>query len=171
MHEDSTSSASRVWKMGWLMPAVLPILWGCRSAAPEEWGVQIAGTVAQYNGDALPGGEVLFYAVPLNGYPPRQALIGEDGRYGTRLAEGTYQVAVSNDILRGGPSAGVPMPKQAAARLRRPVSVTAPEHVRVAREGGRWLPIHARDQRPETSGLVCTVNPDTHVFDVRLRKP
>ena len=171
MNRSSTKRRLGTCLVGGLFSAALAIMAGCARSPKEPWGDALSGTILQHEDTPLPGGEILFYPDAAATFPPRQAIIGEDGTYSIRLAPGTYWVAVNNDVLRTGITASLRMPPQMAKVMKQPTGETVPEQVRGKKLPGKWMAMNALDQRPDTSGLVCTVNPDTHVFDVRLRKP
>ena len=143
---------------------------GCKEGHSREGETEVSGIVIQHTGVPMPGGLITFFPEGST-VSAAAALVQEDGSYTVRLPPGIFKIALSNDAQKK----VARMPKKEAAEMnerlkdsKNPVSIRRYQLL----SSGKWVPLHAKYLKSETSGLTCEVQAGTHPsFDVRLDRP
>lgn len=140
------------------------LLSGCSYSALGPQG-QITGKVT-YKGKPLPGGQVTF--LTSKGFT-FNSVIDPEGNYKLSVPVGEVRIALDNRMLLK--SNEPPKPD-----LRHPPGITPPPHAKqddndkssVPTITGTYVPLPAKYNSPDTSGLAYTVKSGSQNFDIEL---
>jgi hypothetical protein len=137
------------------------LLCGCNPSGMGPQG-QVSGKVT-YQGKPLPGGRVTFLTSKGLIF---SGPIDAEGNYKVKAAVGEAKVSVDNSMLKKDEAPKVD--------IRHPPGVTPPPGVQVEADNssaitGTYVPLPARFQSPDSSGLTCNVQSGSQTHDIDLK--